>query len=68
MANQVLNYHDAVIYDTDVGLFGDGGWLNDNCINWFFRCDRFCPNPMHAIYYTKAAQQTNGRVDERSAC
>eukprot|EP00903_Cladosiphon_okamuranus_P006735 g6570.t2 len=34
---QVLNYHDAVIYDTDVGLFGDGGWLNDSCINWFFR-------------------------------
>lgn len=34
---QVLNYHDAVVYDTDVGLFGDGGWLNDNCINWFFR-------------------------------
>ncbi|CAN0193777.1 unnamed protein product, partial [Scytosiphon promiscuus] len=34
---QVLNYHDAVVYDTDVELFGDGGWLNDNCINWFFR-------------------------------
>lgn len=34
---QVLNYHDAVVYDTDVGLFGDGEWLNDNCINWFFR-------------------------------
>lgn len=34
---QVLNYHDAVVYDTDVGLFGEGGWLNDNCINWYFR-------------------------------
>ncbi|CAM9750224.1 unnamed protein product [Ectocarpus fasciculatus] len=34
---QVLNYHDAVVYDTDVALFGDGEWLNDNCINWFFR-------------------------------
>ncbi|CAM9122267.1 unnamed protein product [Ectocarpus sp. 8 AP-2014] len=34
---QVLNYHDAVVYDTDVALFGDGKWLNDNCINWFFR-------------------------------
>lgn len=34
---QVLNYHDAVVYDTDVALFRDGGWLNDNCINWFFR-------------------------------
>lgn len=34
---QVLNYHDAVVYDTDVALFGDDEWLNDNCINWFFR-------------------------------
>lgn len=34
---QVLNYHDAVVYDTDVELFREGGWLNDNCINWFFR-------------------------------
>lgn len=35
---QVLNYHDAVVYDSDVALFGKHGWLNDNCINWFFRC------------------------------
>lgn len=34
---QVLNYHDAVMYDTDVALFCDGGWLNDNCLNWLFR-------------------------------
>ncbi|CAM9729230.1 unnamed protein product, partial [Hapterophycus canaliculatus] len=34
---QVLNYHDAVVYDIDVCLFNHGGWLNDNCINWYFR-------------------------------
>ncbi|CAM9177978.1 unnamed protein product [Choristocarpus tenellus] len=34
---QVLNYHDAVLYDTDVALFGGCNWLNDNCVNWYFR-------------------------------
>lgn len=34
---KALNYHDAVVYNTDVDLFGEYGWLNDNCINWFFR-------------------------------
>lgn len=41
--SQILNYHDAVVYDTDVELFGEHGWLNDSCINWFFRSERIYP-------------------------
>lgn len=65
MATQVLNYHDAVIYDTDVGLFGEGGWLNDNCINWFFRCDGLVPTQFATYVLQRTqAEPTNELVDE----
>lgn len=35
---QVLNYHDAVLYDTDLPLFRGTNWLNDNCINFYLKC------------------------------
>ncbi|CAM9471711.1 unnamed protein product [Discosporangium mesarthrocarpum] len=34
---QVLNYHDAVIFDSDLDIFCGPHWLNDRCINWYFR-------------------------------
>ena len=34
---QILNYHDAVLYDTDLDLFQGSNWLNDNCINFYLR-------------------------------
>ncbi|KAJ0397749.1 hypothetical protein P43SY_005606 [Pythium insidiosum] len=37
MPKQVLNYHDVQLYDTDVALFRDNEWLNDNAINFYFQ-------------------------------
>mmetsp|Transcript_12698 Transcript_12698/g.20244 ORF Transcript_12698/g.20244 Transcript_12698/m.20244 type:complete len:271 (-) Transcript_12698:71-883(-) len=33
----MLNFHDAVLYDRDVQLFKGRSWLNDACINFYFR-------------------------------
>jgi sentrin-specific protease 8 len=32
-----LNFHDAVVYETDVKLLVNPDWLNDACINFIFR-------------------------------
>ena len=39
MASDALlfNYHDALIYEGDARLFRAPGWLNDRCLNFFFR-------------------------------
>mmetsp|Transcript_21871 Transcript_21871/g.31752 ORF Transcript_21871/g.31752 Transcript_21871/m.31752 type:complete len:104 (+) Transcript_21871:67-378(+) len=42
MPEQVLNYNDAVVYDTDIELFNPGCWLNDRCINFYFRHLEHC--------------------------
>lgn len=33
----LFNYHDALIYEGDARLFKAPGWLNDRCLNFFFR-------------------------------
>lgn len=30
----VINFHDAVLYQSDLKLLQDGNWLNDSCINY----------------------------------
>lgn len=30
----VINFHDAVLYQSDLKLLCDGNWLNDSCINY----------------------------------
>ncbi|KAL3658776.1 hypothetical protein V7S43_016145 [Phytophthora oleae] len=37
MAQQVLNYHDVQLYDSDVALFAGRHWLNDNAINFYLQ-------------------------------
>ncbi|KAG1709694.1 hypothetical protein DVH05_020347 [Phytophthora capsici] len=37
MAQQVLNYHDVQLYDSDVELFAGPHWLNDNAINFYLQ-------------------------------
>lgn len=36
-ARQVLNYHDVLLYASDVALFAHSQWLNDNAINFYFQ-------------------------------
>lgn len=31
------NYHDALVYEEDAHLFEGPQWLNDRCINFYFR-------------------------------
>lgn len=35
--DQVLSYHDAILYSSDVRLFKAPNWLNDSCINFYLR-------------------------------
>ncbi|KAI9895352.1 hypothetical protein PsorP6_019097 [Peronosclerospora sorghi] len=37
MAKQVLNYHDVQLYESDVALFRNRQWINDNAINFYFQ-------------------------------
>jgi hypothetical protein len=37
IAQQVLDYQDAILYATDVRLITPPNWLNDNCINVYLR-------------------------------
>jgi hypothetical protein len=32
-----LNFHDAIVYETDLKLLVNPDWLNDSCINFIFR-------------------------------
>jgi hypothetical protein len=32
-----LSYHDCIMYKSDPRLFRAPNWLNDNCVNFFFR-------------------------------
>nr|CCA16822.1 SUMO protease putative [Albugo laibachii Nc14] len=36
MASQVINLRDAQMYDSDVALFTEFTWLNDNAIHFYF--------------------------------
>ncbi|CCI42314.1 unnamed protein product [Albugo candida] len=36
MINQVINFRDAQLYDSDVALFTEFMWLNDNAIHFYF--------------------------------
>lgn len=35
MAQQVINYHDVQMYETDIEIFTQNAWLNDNAINFY---------------------------------
>ncbi|KAI9905460.1 hypothetical protein PsorP6_013645 [Peronosclerospora sorghi] len=37
MGGQVLNYHEVQLYESDVTLFRNRQWLNDNAINFYFQ-------------------------------
>ena len=37
MAKSVLNYHDVLLYESDVALFASRQWLNDTAINFYLQ-------------------------------
>ncbi len=35
--NIMINYHEALVFTEDPKLFKAPGWLNDRCLNFYFR-------------------------------
>ena len=37
MNKLIINYYDALLYNTDIQLFTNKQWLNDNSIHFYFK-------------------------------
>lgn len=55
---QILNYHDAVVYGSDLRIVqSDNAWLNDACIHFYMNILQYSANDEHAHQQLKTCHR-----------